>query len=434
MINRIFRTAFILLPLLACLILVCPAQEEYIIESVSDWNAYALLVNSGDADAAAASVTLMSDVNFQNTAFTPVGSSSNPFCGTFNGNGYAIKNVKITSLPAAFSSSEDCALGVFGYAQNARFENVTLDSINITLSNTVLKTSLYTGLLCGKLTVTDSSKNGIAKNCSAEGSIDIIMPKCVVSGGGLFGYVKANAAYSGFAADKCVADAEIILETNRFAYSGGICAYVTVQAADTFLSADNCYSQGMLFIADTSSFAVSGGIFGFAVYENMWSGSGNASGAATDEAMEYLELGANVTDSFSACEIQSKASEKYLGSIIGYTMTLTTKNIFCPQSKKTASSASYSKQGEAVSEYLNTIFNNGTYYVHAYVDGISGKATAVCAFYNQDGKMLGMRMLTTSGAVCTVAEFEEKPYKTSVMFFDSLSLDGLKPMTEKLEN
>ncbi len=429
-----FRKIISFLLMLIAFALVCSAQEQYLIENASDWNEYASLVNGGDTDAAAANVTLGSDIDFKNEHFTPVGSSSNPFSGSFNGNGYAIKNVNIASIPALFSSTSDSAVGVFGYAQNARFENVTLENVNITLSNTVLKTEVCAGLLCGKLTVTDSSKNGIAKNCTAEGSIEIIMPKSVLYSGGLFGCVKADAAYSGFAADKCVADAEIILETNRFAYTGGICAYVAVQAADTFLSANNCFTQGVLFIDDTSSFAVSGGIFGFAVYENSWSGSGSASGTATDEAAEYLLLGANITDSFSACDIQSSASTKYLGSLIGYTMTLTVKDSFCAQSKKIASSASYSKSGTAVTEYLSARSENGTVYVNAYNDGLDSEVTAVCAFYNADGKMLGTKILTTSSAVCTEAKLEEEPYKTSVMFFDGLSLDGLKPMTERLEN
>ena len=62
--------------------------------------------------------------------FVPVGNSSTPFTGTFNGNNYTISNLFI-NLP----STND--VGLFGYTSGASIENVGLVNANITGQNDV---------------------------------------------------------------------------------------------------------------------------------------------------------------------------------------------------------------------------------------------------------------------------------------------------------
>ena len=62
--------------------------------------------------------------------FTPIGNSSTPFTGTFNGNNYTISDLFI-NLP----TTND--VGLFGYTWGAIIENVGLLNANITGQNNV---------------------------------------------------------------------------------------------------------------------------------------------------------------------------------------------------------------------------------------------------------------------------------------------------------
>ena len=62
--------------------------------------------------------------------FTPIGNSSTPFTGTFNGNSYTISNLFI-NLP----TTND--VGLFGHTSGATIENVGLVNANITGKNNV---------------------------------------------------------------------------------------------------------------------------------------------------------------------------------------------------------------------------------------------------------------------------------------------------------
>ncbi len=79
-----------------------------------------------------ASFQLASDIDASATSgwnadagFTPIGNSSTPFTGTFNGNSYTISNLFI-NLPTTNG------VGLFGYTSGATIENVGLINVNVT--------------------------------------------------------------------------------------------------------------------------------------------------------------------------------------------------------------------------------------------------------------------------------------------------------------
>lgn len=53
-----------------------------------------------------------------------IGDDENPFTGTFNGNGFIISNLKITSKTAEY-------IGLFGFVQGGTICNVTLKNVDI---------------------------------------------------------------------------------------------------------------------------------------------------------------------------------------------------------------------------------------------------------------------------------------------------------------
>ena len=147
------------------------------------------------------------------TGFEPIGSSSTPFTGTFNGNGYTISDVYI-NRPGRENT------GLFGYAQNATFDNIRL--VNETVvggnhtggligdatssgSETQIKLSHIT--VSGKITAESSTHGNLNGNADAGGVVGklggliqnsdatvevIALGSNIPSAGGLVGYLIQN--------------------------------------------------------------------------------------------------------------------------------------------------------------------------------------------------------------------------------------------------
>ena len=79
------------------------------------------------------SYILMNDLDFTGIEFEPIGTSSGPFKGIFNGNGYIISNITFNNS----STGEIDDVGLFGYADGAEISNVVLKDVNIRGKNHV---------------------------------------------------------------------------------------------------------------------------------------------------------------------------------------------------------------------------------------------------------------------------------------------------------
>ncbi len=78
-----------------------------------------------------ANYMINADITLSNMEWTPIGDYSNPFKGTFNGNGYKIKNLTITSPTAKL-------IGLFGYAEDAKIYNVHLTNVDISKAGRIV--------------------------------------------------------------------------------------------------------------------------------------------------------------------------------------------------------------------------------------------------------------------------------------------------------
>ena len=101
---------------------------------------------------------LMNDIdlsgyeNWDPIGRSQTGSFSEAFQGTFNGNGYVIKNLTINRPDEEY-------VGLFGYTNGANIENVGLENVNVTGGSKV-------GGLAGT-----SITSGEMSNCYATGSV-----------------------------------------------------------------------------------------------------------------------------------------------------------------------------------------------------------------------------------------------------------------------
>lgn len=145
-------------------------------------------------------VFLSSDLDFTDNVFTPIGTGSNYFLGTFDGQGHVISNFKMSTSSYQYA-------GLFGYSDG------------LTLKNTVLGPS-----------------------CSVASSIN--SQRAYVSG--FIGYCVASKNHC--RVESCVNMASITFSGNANTYSmhlGGICAGIWgTQNYDMLVS--NCANYGHL--------------------------------------------------------------------------------------------------------------------------------------------------------------------------------------------
>ena len=209
---------------------------------------FAVTVNNGQSDAKA---VLANDIDLSGVEiFIPIGTSSAPFSGVFDGQDY-----KVTGLDIASASD---ATGFIGYASKATIKNFriegaieysggtgvgavgwstgsALENIHSALNITVIGVAHHIGGVCGHL-----SENSSATNCSFSGTINETAGShdCI---GGIGAYSNNGVKYV-----NC-ANYGTITYSVANAYAGGICGYVN---NDSFTGVFNCLNVGTVRMAD----------------------------------------------------------------------------------------------------------------------------------------------------------------------------------------
>ncbi len=131
------------------------------------------------ADNPAGSYALGADIDLSEAAWTPIGTSSQPFTGSLYGQGHSI-----SGLTFANTSSGDSAgahSGLFRYAKDATFVGIVLEDVD-------LDGYQYVGALAGEVqgatTVRDCSASGTAK--SSNGCVGMLVGRVYNANGTVF--------------------------------------------------------------------------------------------------------------------------------------------------------------------------------------------------------------------------------------------------------
>lgn len=179
------------------------AEDPYLIRNVNDLKLLAEKVNSGEAyEGKHFKQTADIDLNNE-TNWTPIGKSNNPFKGIFNGDGHQITNLEVTG------NSNNA--GLFGYTQDATIKNCNVtgevkgfNDVGGIVGNADGKTQILSCSFRGDVTGEDSYIGGIAgsargtiKNCYALADVTAR----IEIAGGIAGYAYhvtiENCYYSG---------------------------------------------------------------------------------------------------------------------------------------------------------------------------------------------------------------------------------------------
>ena len=196
-------------------------NTETKIYTIEDLREFASQVNGGNSFGGK-TVILMNDIDFNDDTssveFTPIGNSSNPFSGTFIGQGFKIKNLNINS------NLEH--VGLFGFAGGATINGVTVTGNIISDGGTV-------GGICG---FAASSK---ILNCGNEATITSKMDNKADTSAVFVGGLVGNA--SGSTIECCYNSGKIDCKAYHSEFIGGIFG---IGASST----NNCYNTGNIIV------------------------------------------------------------------------------------------------------------------------------------------------------------------------------------------
>ena len=126
---------------------VAPAQKDgvYQIGTADELVWFAKQVNGGST---AISGVLTAEIDLNGFDWTPIGSSAKKFSGSFDGAGYAIKNLTIDYQTA--KSGESLYLGLFGYVNGTKDNHAAIKNLTVQGSvNAASEFSVYSGNVAG---------------------------------------------------------------------------------------------------------------------------------------------------------------------------------------------------------------------------------------------------------------------------------------------
>ncbi len=276
-------------------------RTAFQISTYADLVALANLINSADADTTIDGDTtyrkayyrLFGDIWIEDNTWTPIGTSSFPFEGTFMGDNCSI----IFYVPISITSSSGNVYGgIFGYTKNATVGGLIVDwrgaEDEPMLSAHSTSGMVYAGGIVG---YADSTT---FENCYIGSGTITASGASYSYAGGIVGFA-VDSSISG-----CGIDPSVIVNANNsaYTYAGGIVGY-----AYSSITIGECYSRGDI-IASGSIEVYAGGIVG---YTCRWVILVNAT------EIEHC-------DNYSNVSASSTAGVTYAGGIVGYAQKPTT--------------------------------------------------------------------------------------------------------------
>lgn len=216
-------------------------------------------VNSGDKDYISKAYKLTSDISLDGT-WTPIGTNSNRFSGTFDGD-----NHSITGTMTVSGLTKDEGAGLFGVISKATIKNVKNEAtVNVTVADAT-KNGTYTGAIVGR-----AFGNNTIEHCSNTAS--------VTSNGGFTGGILGQAYMSGTDAsnvatcriEACANEGNVTNSSTTTSTSavGGIVGTVNTANANVVdkIVIVGCYNKNkeVAFTESTRTGTYVGGIAGYA--------------------------------------------------------------------------------------------------------------------------------------------------------------------------
>ena len=139
-------------------------------------------------------ITLDADVDMSAHKWVPIGTSSQPFTGTFNGNGHTITGLRCSFIPAKSSGTDvtGTGLGLFGTVNNASIHDVFVDDSQILVRDQT------TGTYSMGTIANEARGTTAIYNCSSNAFMESTLPGTTMGGlvGSLAGSSSIHSSWS----------------------------------------------------------------------------------------------------------------------------------------------------------------------------------------------------------------------------------------------
>ncbi len=291
-------------------------------------------------------------------AWSPIGSGSSRFSGSYDGDGYVIDNMKINS-----SSNY---VGLFSYISGATLKNITIGA------GSSVKGAYYVGALCG-------ANQGYILNC---------INKCNVEGmlsvGGLCGV----NGYASTTIEKCLNSGDV--KSTSGSYTGGICGSGGIYI--------DCHNSGQ--VEGTSTYT--GGVCGEAVSVKGCTNSGVVIGQSNYTGGIIGRCTGNISLSTNNGQVTGNC---YVAGICGSGYNATIE--YCTNNGQVTSSGyiiggvcgSLDGLTSKMANSINTASITSNYANNSgYVGGLCGYNNGTLADCSNSGEVTGIR--SNVGGVC----------------------------------
>nr|MDE2444525.1 InlB B-repeat-containing protein [Methanocorpusculum sp.] len=175
--------------------------------------------NSSKFDFSEKTVKLMSDINLEGHNWTAIGTESNSFNGTFDGQYHTITNLV---MPAEYDK------GLFGYTNGATIQNVTVSNVTICIDGT--STSQSAGGLVGKAVGTTIKNSRVS-----GGKIETIQAWSIC--GGTVGTLNGASTIENCTSSGVTITINVVTNDQRVQSAGGFVGWMGKDAHVTRCSA-----------------------------------------------------------------------------------------------------------------------------------------------------------------------------------------------------
>lgn len=211
------------------------AGQTYYLSDADDLNKLAQLVNAGSSTSNVTFV-MTNDIDMSSVSnFAMIGNDSRAFSGTFLGNGYEIKNLKINNTSTNYT-------GLFANVSGATIQDVGLSSVTVSANGS---NALYTGSLIGYSTGVN------VENCYVSGgTVNVSTSYSDTSyTGGLIGYTSgsSNVINNSFST--------VTVQGENTSESNGVGGFIGLASG----TISNCYATGYVVTKSSYEWADGGG-------------------------------------------------------------------------------------------------------------------------------------------------------------------------------
>ena len=329
------------------------------------------LVNDENGNPAAWAV-LMENITLNSSEeWTPIGSDSRPYTGTFDGNGKTISGLYINN-----TSSDTAYQGLFGYLGTSGDNKGTVQNLTVTGS---VKSDYYVGGVVGY------NNGGTVTGCIFSGSGS-------VSGSYYVGGVVGENSGSVINCYNTGSVTGVTGVTGSSDYVGG------VVGSNNNASVENCYNIGKVTgSADSSNVGgVVGQNNGSSTVENSYNTGAVSGGEYVGGVVGYNHSGGSVTNSYNTGTGTGTGTGDYVGGVVGWNSGNVT-NCY-----NTDSVSGLDSVGGVVGDNRGTVencYNTGTVTGSYYVDGVVGDNSGTvknCYYQIDKGATVGIGNETTA--------------------------------------